>query len=131
MIAIPIDKASIDSKSSKLFGNVDMFAIYEPEDERFFFIKNKESGNGVETAKLLKKWEVNSVVYSYMGDGPFKRLDEDDINVYYIGKEPLPLVDIVKNVQMNNFIKVDSSNSSTYLDPGTMTGSCDCGCIHE
>jgi predicted Fe-Mo cluster-binding NifX family protein len=131
VIAIPVDTAAIDAESSKLFGNVKMFAMYEPKKNRFFFIENTESGNGIKTAKLLKQWDVKSVVYSYMGDGPFKSLQQDSIDVYSIGKEPMPLEEIVKEMQKESFTKVDSMNASTYLDPGTNTGNCECGCTHE
>lgn len=128
MIAIPVDSTSVDVKSSKLFGNVTMFAIYEPGNDMYVFINNTEAGNGIKTAKLLKDNGVNSVVYSYMGDGPFKTLNKDEIDVYYIGKEPMPLNDIVNKLQENSFVKVDASNSSTYLNPGTATENCECGC---
>lgn len=128
MIAIPVDTASTDAKSSKLFGNVEMFAIYEPKDKRFFFIKNQEAGNGIKTAKLLKEYEVNSVVYSYMGNGPFKELNKDNVTIFYIGKEPIGLSDIVSKIEANTFIKVDANNASTYLDPGTSTQNCECTC---
>jgi len=131
VIAIPVDTATTDAESSKLLGNVKMFAIYKPEDKKFFFIENTESGNGIKTAKLLEKEKVKSVVYSYMGDGPFKTLQQDGIDVYYIGKEPMALEEIVKEMQKNSFIKVDTTNASTYLDPGTNTGNCECGCTHE
>jgi len=49
VIAIPVDTATTDAESSKLFGNVKMFAIYKPEDKKFFFIENTESGNGIKT----------------------------------------------------------------------------------
>jgi len=128
MIAIPVDSKDVGVKSSKLFGNVSMFAIYEPSNDKYTFINNTEAGNGIKTAQLLKTNGVKSVVYSYMGDGPFKRLNSDDIDVYYIGKEPILLNDIVGKVQDNDFIKVDSSNYTKYLDPGTATENCECGC---
>lgn len=131
MIAIPIDEATLEAKSSKLFGNVPMFAIYEPKDKSFFFINNEESGNGIKTAKFLKQHNVSSVVYSYMGDGPFQTLSQDAIDVYYIGKEPLSIQEIVNKMQKDSFIKVDTSNAATYLDSGTQSGSCKCGCTHE
>ncbi len=128
MIAIPIDSASSDSKSSKLFGNVELFAIYEPDEERFFFIKNKESGNGIKTAKFLKNWDISSVVYSYMGNGPFNELHKDNIDIYYIGKEPMFIKSIVEKIKEDAFIKVDASNSQTYLDPGPTIEECKCTC---
>lgn len=128
MIAIPIDSQGIDIKSSKLFGNVDMFALYKETDKSFTFIENSACGNGIKTAKFLKKSGVRRTVYSYMGDGPFKELSKNEIDVFYIGKEPLGLSEIIKSLLKDEFIKVDVSNSSTYLDPGTATENCTCGC---
>lgn len=127
MIAIPVDSVSADVKSSKLFGNVKMFALYKPKEDTFFFILNKESGNGIKTAKMLKKWNIKSVVYSYMGNGPFSQLNKDKIDVYYIGKEPMDLSEIIKGLKDETFIKVKKSNADTYLDPGTATQNCECG----
>jgi predicted Fe-Mo cluster-binding NifX family protein len=131
MIAIPVDSKGENVKSSKLFGNVEMFALYEPKDDKFTFMKNSEAGNGIKTSKLLKEWDVSSVVYSHMGDGPFKTLNGDGIDIYYIGKEPMELNTIVSKMKENSFVKVDTSNSDTYLDPGTGSGKCECGCTHE
>ena len=131
MLAIPVDSNEENIKSSKLFGNVEMFAIYNPNNDKFSFVTNKGSGNGIKTAKLLKGLEVESVVYTHMGDGPFKTLNNDNIDVYFIGKEPMELKEIVKGMKKNSFIKVDTSNSDTYLDPGTGSGNCECGCSHE
>ncbi|MBU0720121.1 NifB/NifX family molybdenum-iron cluster-binding protein [bacterium] len=131
MIAIPVDTSSIDAKSSKLFGNVNYFALYNSNEDSFLFVKNEASGNGIKTAELLKDLNVQKVVYSYMGDGPFNTLLKNAIEVYFIGKEPLGLESIVKSVKEDSYIKVDSSNAATYLDPGTNTGNCECGCTHE
>lgn len=128
MIAIPIDSVATNIKSSSLFGNANMFAIYKPDDDVFFFIRNKEAGDGIGTAKLLKKWDVKRVVYSYLGKGPFTELNADGVGVYYIGKEPMALREIVENLQADKFIEVDANNAQTYLDPGTQTGNCECTC---
>lgn len=128
MIAIPIDTAANDAKSSILFGNVTMFAMYNPHEESFEFIKNNGSGNGIKTAKFLKELGTTSTVYSYMGDGPFKELNKNGIDIFYLGKEPIEISNIVKNLQNNSFTKVDISNATTYLDPGTATENCECGC---
>jgi predicted Fe-Mo cluster-binding NifX family protein len=128
MIAIPIDSQGSNIKSSKLFGNVDMFALYK-EDENFFtFIKNDASGNGIKTAKFLKESGATKTVYSYMGDGPFNELSKNGIDVFYIGKEPIGLSEIITAMQAKKFTKVDTTNSSTYLNPGTATENCTCGC---
>lgn len=128
MIAIPIDSQGIEVKSSKLFGNVDMFALYKIDEKSFSFIENSASGNGIKTAKFLKESGATKTVYSYMGDGPFKELHKAGVDVFYIGKEPMGLSEIVDSIKTEKFIKVDPSNSSTYLDPGTATENCECGC---
>ena len=130
MIAIPVDSATPGVKSSKLFGNVPLFAIYNPLEEEFFVIRNRGSGDGVKTARQLKEWNVEKVVYSYMGDGPFKVLSDEGIEVFYIGKEPMALLEIVRNMETGAFVQVDADNATSYLDPGTATGSCACGCTH-
>lgn len=126
MIAIPVDSATPGIKSSKLFGNVPIFAIYKTADEEFSFTDNKASGDGIKTAKQLKEWGVQSVVYSYMGKGPFEKLDEEGIDIYYIGKEPMELSEIVRKLKDESFVKVDKANAKEYLDPGTQTGECRC-----
>lgn len=128
MIAIPIDSHGSDIKSSALFGNVDMFALYKEDENSFTFIKNDASGNGIKTAKFLKDKGATQTVYSYMGDGPFNELNKSGITVFYIGKEPVGLSEIVASIQEDKYIKVDSTNASTYLDPGTATENCTCGC---
>jgi len=131
MIAIPIDNASIDAKSSKLFGNVKYFALWDRQEKKFTFITNKEAGNGIKTAQLLSKWDVTQVVYSFMGDGPFGSLLKDKIDVYYIGGEPMELTEILKGLEKGSFIHVTSENASNYLDSGTASGDCSCGCSHD
>jgi predicted Fe-Mo cluster-binding NifX family protein len=130
MIAIPVDSATPGVKSSKLFGNVPIFAIYRPVDEEFYFTTNQGAGDGVKTAKQLKAWGVKSVVYSYMGEGPFRALNEDGLTIYYLGKEPMALFEIIRKLKEDAFVKVDSANAQSYLDPGTETGECRCGCDH-
>lgn len=128
MIAIPIDAVQEDTKSSILFGNVAMFALYDAANNTFKYVKNDGAGNGIKTAKFIKDCGATTTIYSYMGDGPFKELSKNDVAIFYIGKEPLKIANIVKYIDKELFIKVDSSNASTYLDPGTATQNCECGC---
>lgn len=126
MIAIPVNSAIPGVKSSKLFGNVEMFAIYKPKDGTFFFVNNLEAGDGVKTAKQFKRWNVKRVAYSYMGNAPFTALQDDGIETYYIGKEPMLLSSIVRDMNQDALVKVDKSNASIYLDSGTPSGQCAC-----
>ena len=131
MLAIPVDMEELNTKSSLLFGNVSDFAIYDEKEKRFDFRRNPGCGNGIKTAEALKEWNVKKVVYSFLGDGPFNSMIKNGINVYHVGKKSMSLEDIVDGLNENKFIQVDSSNASKYLDPGTNTGNCECGCSHD
>jgi predicted Fe-Mo cluster-binding NifX family protein len=126
MIAIPVDNINPDVKSSTLFGNVNYFALYSPASQNFSFIHNTARGDGIKTAELLKTYSATKVFYSYMGNGPFGTLQENDIDVYYLGKESLDLDEIINSYDEDAFIKVTKNNAKTYLDPGTQTGECTC-----
>jgi len=126
MIAIPIDNINPDVKSSTLFGNVNYFALYDPSNKNFNFIDNKASGDGIKTAELLKTYSATKVFYSYMGNGPFGILQDNNIEVYYLGKKSLDLDEIICSYDEEAFIKVTKDNAKIYLDPGTQTGECTC-----
>ncbi len=127
MIAIPVDSIKPDVKSSALFGNVNYFALYDPEVKEFRFIKNDGYGDGIKTAELLKEHNASKVFYSYMGKGPFSTLQKNGIEIYYLGPEPLDLDEIISSHDEESFVKVTPENAETYLDPGTHTGECQCG----
>lgn len=131
MIAIPVDTTNFGIKSSTLFGNAPTFALYDKDEKTFIFKENSGYGNGIKTAKTLRSWGVNSVVYSFLGDGPFNTMYKDGIDIFYIGKEPIGLAEIINGLNENAYVKVDTANSANYLDPGTASGSCECECSHE
>ncbi len=126
MIAIPIDTATPGATSSTLFGNAPMFAFYT--DEQFHFSINGGEGNGFETARFLIGRGVEKVVYTTMGQGLFDALHEGGVEVYYLGKEPRTPYQIVTCI--GELVRVVPDNAKTYLDPGTATGACRCGCDH-
>ncbi len=131
MLAIPVDIKMLGAKSSLLFGNASVFALYDPVSKVFDFKTNPGCGNGIETANALKSWNVKKVVYSFLGDGPFNALIDDGVEVYYIGAEPMTLGKVVEGLGENAFTKVDAVNASEYLNPGTDSGNCQCGCSHD
>jgi len=128
MIAIPVDTVTPDVKSSKLFGNANYFALYNPDTKDLSFIKNKAAGDGIATAQLLSRFNTTKTFYSYMGNGPFTSLQNSGIEVYYLGKEALDIDEIINSFDEDCFISVDQNNAKEYLDPGTQTGDCQCGC---
>jgi len=130
MLAIPVDIEYLSAQSSLLFGNVSVFALYDEDEDSFDFRDNPGCGNGIKTAEALIEWKVKKVTYAFLGDGPFKTMIDNGIDVYHIGKERLPLSKIVEGLKAKQFIQVNPSNASTYLDPGTSSGDCQCGCSH-
>ena len=131
MLAIPVDIEFLSARSSHLFGNASVFAIYNENDKSFDFKENPGKGNGIKTAEVLKSWNVKKVVYSFLGDGPFKTMLKDGMDIYYVGKERLPLSEILEGLEEKRFVQVDPTNASQYLDPGTSSGNCQCGCSHD
>lgn len=126
MIAIPIDSAIPGEKSSKLFGNVEMFAMKSDTIKYPFIHLNRGSGDGLDTVEYLKKEGVSTVVYTHMGEGVFKALHQSNINVFYIGKEPMKVYEILDGLEAGKFVKVEQSNAKKYLDSGMPSGSCAC-----
>ncbi len=110
MIAVPINTLVQNVKSSKLFSNVSMFAIYKPQDESFFYVNNPVAGDGVQTAEQLKQWGVKQLAFSYMSQEPFNTLCEAGVELYHIGKEPMPLPEIIQNIQNGLLQTVDMAS---------------------
>lgn len=131
MLAIPVDTQLPDTGSSLLFGNVSFFALYNENEKTFDFRVNPGCGNGIKTAQALKSWNVKKVVYSFLGDGPFKTMIKDGIDIFHLGKKSVSLKEIVHGLKDNQFIQVSTSNAAQYLDPGTTSGACGCGCSHD
>jgi len=131
MLAVPVDNALPGLKSSKLFGNAPMFAIYSPDIKQFFVVENGGVGDGMNTAEFLKKQGVDSVAYTHLGEGLYKALESDGIDVYYLGKDPLYIYQVIDGVAQGQFVKVLQSNAAAYLDPGMPSGSCECGGSHD
>ena len=131
MLAIPVDIEQLSARSSLLFGNVSVFAIYDEKDKTFDFRKNPGQGNGIKTAEALKSWDIKKVVYSFLGDGPFNSMIKNGISVYHIGKEGMALGKVVDGLNEERFVQVNPSNAAEYLDPGILSGDCQCGCSHD
>lgn len=130
MLAIPVDTAKPVIKSSLKFGNAPFFAIYSPEEEQFFVIKNAGEGNGANTAQFLIDQEITEVAYTHMGDGLFKQLHDNAISCFFIGKKPETLFSIVESLKEGSFAKVTPENASELLDPGNSAGTCGCSCAN-
>ncbi|WP_294917945.1 NifB/NifX family molybdenum-iron cluster-binding protein [Sulfuricurvum sp. PD_MW2] len=130
MIAIPIEKGTHDSMSTKLFGNAPFFALIDPHTKIPKIVSNEGCGNGIKTANFLVQLGATSALYGYLGDGPFYVMVREGMRVYWLGKEPMPLEQAITIALEGNLIQVTPDNASAYLDPGTSSGECECGCSH-
>lgn len=131
MIAIPVETDANDTMSTKLFGNAKFFALVDPLTKKRSIIINEGCGNGIKTAAYLLEKGATSAVYGFLGDGPFHVMVRGGMDVFWLGKEPLPLEDAIDATLSESLVKVTVENASTYLDPGTAAGACECGCTHE
>ncbi len=131
MIAIPVETDAHDTMSTKLFGNAKFFALVDPLTKNRLIIANEGCGNGIKTATYLLEKGATSAVYGFLGDGPFHVMVRGGMEVFWLGKEPLALDDAINATLSESLVKVTPDNASTYLDPGTAAGACECGCSHD
>lgn len=129
MIAIPVE-FNLNQKlvPSKLFGNAEFFALYNLDRTLSTVIKNKKSGNGSDTANFLLEQGVTKSLYTLLGSAPFNVLVDARSEVYYMGETPQTLPEAIERFKTGSCIQVTPENADKMLDPGTDTGSCECGC---
>jgi predicted Fe-Mo cluster-binding NifX family protein len=131
MIAIPVESQSTTTMSTKLFGNAQFFALVDPKSKQHTVIANKGCGNGIKTASFLLEQGASSAVYGFLGDGPFHVMVRGGMEVYWLGKEVMPLNEAIDAVICESLVRVTPENADQYLDPGTAAGACECGCSHD
>lgn len=131
MIAIPVESNTMNTMSTKLFGNAKYFALVNPLTDSHTIVKNEGCGNGIKTADFLLKKGAKSAVYGFLGDGPFNTMMDAGMSVYWLGKETLPLENAIHYAISESLVKVTPENADIYLDPGTSVGACECGCTNE
>ncbi|HHH18924.1 MAG TPA: dinitrogenase iron-molybdenum cofactor biosynthesis protein [Campylobacterales bacterium] len=127
MIAIPLDTTE-SIKISKLYGNAPYFALLDPVTGDVTTIENIECGNGPKSATFLSGLDVKGTLFYHMGEGVYKAFDQEGIAVFTVDKQELTLGEIAEVAERDGFVKLDSSNYKSLLDPGTATGACQCGC---
>lgn len=131
MIAIPVETDNGIPMSTKLFGNAKFFALVEPKSKDYTIIPNEGCGNGIQTANYLLEQGASSALYGFLGDGPFHVMVRGGINVYWLGKETMPLDKAIDTALSETLVHVTTENAALYLDPGTAAGACECGCTHD
>lgn len=130
MIAIPVENDSLETMSTKLFGNAKFFALVDPKSKTAKIVENEGCGNGIKTANYLVDAGAKSAVYGFLGDGPFHVMVREGMEVYWLGKEVMSLEAAIEAALSDTLIRVTPENAGTYLDPGTAAGACECGCTH-
>jgi len=120
MIAIPIQE---DNKEivSNLYGNASHFAMYDPKDNSFEIIENKAKGDGIKTGEFIIKNGAEQTLYIHLGEGIFNRLIEEDINIFYIGSDEIPLKEAIKLFNEKRLTRVTQYNAKKYLSSGNCT----------
>jgi len=131
MIAIPVEKSGkTEAKIVGLYGNAEYFAFYDEGKKDFKIITNAKAGNGIDTAKFLVENGATKTAYIHLGNGPFGELEKNGIEVFYVGKEEMPVSAVAEGIATGKFEKVTPANAAEMLDPGTPSGDCSCGCSH-
>jgi len=131
MIAIPVESDAVEPMSTKLFGNAKYFALVDGTTHQYTIVENEGCGNGIKTAHFLLKKGAKKAVYGFLGDGPFHVMVRGGMDVYWLGKETMPLSAAITTTLSDELVQVTPDNSTLYLDPGTAAGSCECGCSHD
>lgn len=131
MIAIPVESDAPNPMSTKLFGNAKFFALIDGTTRHYTIVENEGCGNGIKTASFLLEKGAESAAYGFLGDGPFHVMIRGGMEVYWLGKEPMPLDSAISTFLSESLVRVTPENSSQYLDPGTAAGACECGCTHD
>lgn len=130
MIAIPVESAHPETMSTKLFGNAPYFALVDNNGRERSIVANGGCGNGIKTAHFLHDQGATSAVYGFLGDGPFHVMVREGMEVFWLGKETMSLDQAIDAALSGTLIQVTTENCTTYLDPGTAAGACECGCSH-
>lgn len=125
MFAIPLSESS-STTISDLYGNAPYFAFIDPVTGEITVSKNDGCGDGIETAKFVKKRGATLTIFYHMGEGVFKNLIKDEIKVFSSMKKYLSIDEIYKNFLEDRSVVVTKENSSELLDSGS--SGCTCGC---
>lgn len=131
MIAIPVESNSINTMSTKLFGNGKYFALVNPITDSHTIVENEGCGNGIKTADFLLKKGAKSAAYGFLGNGPFYAMLDAGMDVFWLGKEVLPLENAIHYAISESLVKVTPENADLYLDSGTNSDVCECVSANE
>jgi predicted Fe-Mo cluster-binding NifX family protein len=124
-ISIPVlEDKGLESMASPHFGGAKLFAFVDTEKGQItsFLAKINKAANltrkkGIVAAQILVDENVDVVLVSGLGEGPFHRLRENMVQIYYL-KEPVNVEEAVRLLSQNKLermmspIDVDESKNA-------------------
>lgn len=120
MTAIPV-RGDNKEVVANLYGNADYFALYDEKDDSFEIVKNDAKGDGLKTGEFVVHNGATNTLYINLGEGIFNYLIDQDINIFYVGKEELALKDVIKLFKERRLTRVTKYNAKQYLNSGNCT----------
>lgn len=120
MIAIPISTKDATTISD-LYGNAPYFAMMDVNLGTFTVVENEGLGAGEDTANFIINSGASATIYYHMGEGLYKILNENSIEVYSSSKVYVTLDEIFTQFNLNGYKKVTQQNASSLLDAGSCT----------
>ncbi|WP_419770956.1 MAG: NifB/NifX family molybdenum-iron cluster-binding protein [Candidatus Marinarcus sp.] len=120
MIAIPLDTKD-STLISKLYGSAPFFALMDAQTGTFRVVENEGAGDGEDTANFVSSTGTTCTIFYHMGEGLYKCLNENDVDVYSSLQVELTLEDIYVGFLKNDFKKLDDNNVSTLINSGNCT----------
>nr|WP_300003563.1 NifB/NifX family molybdenum-iron cluster-binding protein [Tissierella sp.] len=86
IVAIPVDKKSMDGNISEHFGRTEFFLILDLENDEVKFIDNKainaQGGAGIIAAQTLVDNKIDKLISPRLGKNAFEVISGADITIY-------------------------------------------------
>jgi predicted Fe-Mo cluster-binding NifX family protein len=86
IIAIPVDKNTMNANISTHFGRTEFFLIWNSESEEHLFINNDamnaQGGAGIKASQVLVDKNVDAIISPRLGKNAYQVIDGADIRIY-------------------------------------------------
>ena len=112
MIAVPVERDSLDSPISSRFGKSDWFALVDKEGH-ITFLANPYGG-GAEVLRWLSEQGVETIITAHIGPKPYAMLHEAGIRVYDPGTERTTLPQAVSGIAGDLLEEITEVNLHRY-----------------
>lgn len=86
IVAIPVDKKSMDGNVSDHFGRTEFFLVFNTETDQASFIDNDamnaQGGAGIKAAQVLVDNNIDTLISPRLGQNAFEVINGADITIY-------------------------------------------------